>query len=95
VQCIILGTDGKRSIREKGKDRRTGLEVETRQVKRLNQSSKYEKSTYTCGSLRRGHHTVDCRGSHFFNTILVLEALARLHLLLAVEEVVRSGLTLG
>ena len=33
--------------------------------------------------------------SHFFNTILVLEALARLNLLLAVEEVVRGSLALG
>ena len=54
VQCIKLGIDGKKSIgaKEVGNDRRTGLEVETRQVREQDRIRdtrlKNEKSTYTC-----------------------------------------------
>ncbi len=36
-----------------------------------------------------------CRSSHFFNTVLMLETLASLNLLLAMDEMLRSGFALG
>ena len=96
VQCIILGTHDKKYIGE-GKDGRTGLEVETRQVRARirGMKPKYEKIVRTPTVIRTWSIDSRYKSSHFFNTILMLEALASLHLFLAVYEVLCGGLTLG